>query len=248
MPDFLIIGAQKCGTTSLYQYLTCHPQIVSANQKEVHFFDLNYNLGLDWYRAQVGEVDRPNSLCGEASPYYIFHPQVPQRVYQHFPQIKLIVLLRNPVDRAISHYYHEVNRLKTETFSLEDAIAREPERLQGELEKLETDPNYYSYNHQHYTYLSRGLYLEQLQRWMTFFPKDRFLILRSEDFWEKPDRTLAEVLEFLQLPPLQLETYPSYNAGNYIQVNSSVLQKLSRYFQPPNQQLSAFLQRDFKWE
>lgn len=246
MPDFLIIGAQKCGTTSLYEYLTQHPQIVSANQKEVHFFDLNYKLGLDWYRVQWGEVYRPNSLCGEASPYYIFHPQVPQRVYQHFPQIKLIVLLRNPVDRAISHYYHEVN-LGFETLSLEEAIAREPERLQGELEKLETDPNYYSYNHQHYTYLSRGLYLEQLQRWMTFFPKYQFLILKSEDFWEKPDRTLAEVLEFLQLPPLTLDTYPSYNAGNYIQVNSSVLQKLSRYFQPPNQKLSAFLQRDFNW-
>jgi Sulfotransferase domain len=154
--------------------------------------------------------------------------------------------LRNPVDRAISHYYHEV-KLGSETLSLENAIAQEPERLQGEIEKLETDPNYYSYNHQHYTYQSRGLYLEQLQRWMAFFPKDQFLILKSEDFWEKPDRFLAEVLEFLQLPPLQLDTYPGYNAGNYTEIDPSLKQKLSQYFQEPNQQLSAFLQRDLNW-
>ncbi|HIK32301.1 MAG TPA: sulfotransferase domain-containing protein [Oscillatoriales cyanobacterium M59_W2019_021] len=221
MLDFLIIGAQKCGTTSLYHYLTQHPQVVSANQKEVHFFDLNYSLGLEWYKRQLGQGDCPNCLYGEASPYYIFHPRVPQRVYQHFPQVKLIVLLRNPVERAISHYYHEFNRLKVETLSLEEAIAREPERLKGELEKLDADPNYYSYNHQHYTYLSRGLYLEQLQRWMKLFPKEQFLILSSEEFWTNPDRTLAEVLNFLQLSPLQLETYLSYNAGNYSQGASS---------------------------
>lgn len=284
MPDFLIIGAQKCGTTSLYEYLTQHPQIVSATRKEVHFFDLNYALGLEWYKSKLGEVDQLNSICGEASPYYIFHPQVPQRVYQHFPQVKLIVLLRNPVDRAISHYYHELNRLKAETLPIEEAIDREPKRLQGELEKLETDPNYYSYNHQHYTYLSRGLYLEQLQRWMALFPREQFLILSSEEFWEKPDRTLAEVLNFLQLPSLQLDAYPSHNAGNYSPVvqprkppilqkvrswwkhllfqadtnltenlvntagvSPFLRQKLNRYFQEPNQQLSAFLQRDFNW-
>lgn len=246
MPFFLIIGAQKCGTTSLYSYLTQHPQVQAANQKEVHFFDLNYHLGVEWYTAQLGEIARPNGLCGEASPYYLFHPQVPARVHQHFPQVKLIVLLRNPVERAISHYYHEV-KLGYETLSLEAAISQEGDRLQGELEKLQTTPTYYSYNHQHYTYLSRGLYLQQLQRWMAFFPKDKFLILKSEDFWAKPDRTLAEVLEFLQLPPLQLETYPSYNAGNYTSIDPSLYQTLSDYFHQPNQQLSEFLQRDFNW-
>lgn len=244
MADFLIIGAQKCGTTSLYHYLTQHPQIVSASCKEVHFFDLNYQFGLEWYTAQLGEFARANSLCGEASPYYIFHPQVPARVARHFPQVKLIVLLRNPVDRAISHYYHEV-KLGCETLSLEDAIAQESDRLHGELEKLQTDANYYSYNHQHYTYLSRGLYLQQLQHWMTFFPQEQFLILKSEDFWENPDRTLVEVLNFLQLPPLQLETYPSYNAGNYTPIESSVDRSLRDYFDKPNRQLSEFLQRDF---
>lgn len=221
MLDFLIIGAQKCGTTSLYHYLTQHPQIVSATRKEVHFFDLNYSLGLEWYKTQLGQGDCPDCLYGEASPYYIFHPQVPQRVYQLFPQVKLIVLLRNPVDRAISHYYHEFNRLKAENLSLEEAIACEPERLKGELEKLDADPNYYSYNHQHYTYLSRGLYLEQLHRWMKLFPKEQFLILSSEEFWENPDRALTDVFEFLHLHPLKLETYPSYNTGNYSNTSSS---------------------------
>lgn len=248
MLDFLIIGAQKCGTTSLYRYLTQHPQIVSATRKEVHFFDLNYSLGLDWYSTQLGKFNRPTCLYGEASPYYIFHPHVPQRVYQHFSRVKLIVLLRNPVDRAISHYYHEFNRLKAETLPLEEAIAREPDRLKGELEKLETDPTYYSYNHQHYTYLSRGLYLEQLDRWMKLFPKEQFLILSSEEFWANPDRALTEVFDFLQLPPIQLETYLSYNAGNYTLVDPNFHNQLSQYFQEPNQKLFSFLQRDLNWK
>ncbi|HEY9295730.1 MAG TPA: sulfotransferase domain-containing protein, partial [Phormidium sp.] len=163
-PDFIIIGAQKCGTTSLYEYLIQHPQILAASKKEVHFFDLNFAKGVDWYRQQFKPVSQ-KSITGEASPYYIFHPLVPQRIYQLFPQVKLIVLLRNPVERAISHYYHEV-RLGFEDLGLEDAIAQEPARLEGETAKILADETYYSYNHQHYTYLSRGVYVEQLNNWM----------------------------------------------------------------------------------
>ncbi|MBE9040822.1 sulfotransferase domain-containing protein [Oscillatoriales cyanobacterium LEGE 11467] len=247
MPDFLIIGAQKCGTTSLYCYLAQHPQIITVPHKEVHFFDLNYDRGLDWYGAHFPPSGLPGAIAGEASPYYLFHPQVPARVYQHFPQIKLIVLLRNPVDRALSQYHHEV-KLGFEQLPLEEAIAREPERLQGEVEKLSTDPTYYSYNHQHYTYLSRGRYLEQLQRWRIYFPPEQFLILKTEDLHDRPDETLARVLAFLQLPIVDLPTYLSYNAGSYPRAIESVKQDLTDYFREPNQQLWKYLQQDFDWQ
>jgi len=245
-PDFIIIGAQKCGTTSLYQYLIQHPQIVPASQKEVHFFDLNFAKGVDWYRQQFKSVSQ-DFITGEASPYYMFHPLVARRIYELFPQVKLIALLRNPVERAISHYYHEV-RLGFEKLSLEDAIAQESARLEGEWEKFLADETYYSYNHQHYTYLSRGNYVEQLKHWMQFFPKEQFLVLPSEELYNQPNIVLNQVLNFLELPSYQLTQYDKYNSGEYPAVTQEIRQQLQAYFQPYNQQLEEFLGVKFPWE
>lgn len=244
-PDFIIIGAQKCGTTSLYQYLIQHPQVVPASQKEVHFFDLNFAQGVDWYRQQFKPISQ-GFITGEASPYYIFHPLVAKRIYKLFPQVKLIALLRNPVERAISHYYHEV-RLGCEKLGLLDAIAQEPARLKGETPKMLADETYYSYNHQHYTYLSRGIYVEQLKHWMQFFPKEQLLVLPSEELYNQPNQVLNQVLEFLQLPSYQLTQYDKYNSGEYPAVTPEIRQQLQTYFQPYNQQLEELLGVKFPW-
>ncbi|HLO49759.1 MAG TPA: sulfotransferase domain-containing protein [Kamptonema sp.] len=247
-PDFIIIGVQKGGTTSLYNYLIQHPQIAAAAQKEVHFFDLNFEKGIEWYSSQFPDIaENKHLLAGEASPYYIFHPRVPQRIYDLFPQVKLIVLLRNPVDRAISHYHYYV-KIQYEHLSLEDAIAAEPSRLQGEIEKLLASETYYSYNHQHHTYLSRGIYADQLPAWMTLFPKEQILILKSEDLYAKPAATFNTTLEFLNLPPHQLDNYGKHNSGEYPPVSKEIYQQLVEYFRPHNQRLTEYLGRDFGWE
>lgn len=253
MPDFLILGAQKCGTTSLYQYLVRHPQILPAKEKETHFFDLRFHLGFDWYNTFFpAESFGRNLLVGEATPYYLFHPLVPERVYQFYPQMKLIVLLRNPVERAISHYYHEV-RLGFEQLSLPAAIAQESKRLQGEVEKIISYRYYPSYYHQHYSYVSRGLYLQQIQRWMAYFPRSQFCILPSETFFQNPQTTLDRVFAFLQLPGCTISTYSQHNRGEYPQnwyqnlTRLTIRQKLARYFAEPNQQLQNFLQQNFSW-
>ncbi|MGC9505761.1 sulfotransferase family protein [Baaleninema sp.] len=245
MPDFLILGAQKGGTTSLFYYLSHHPMVRVAPQKEVHFFDLQYHLGADWYASQFPPTP-PNAITGEASPYYLFHPDVPRRVAATCPQVKLIALLRNPVDRAISQYFHEV-KLGFETLSLEDAFGQEPQRLAQEAEKLRNDPNYHSYNYQHYSYLARGRYLEQLQQWWNHFPREQLLILNSETFYRNPSHTLTQVLSFLNLPPIALEAYPSLNAGNYSHIPQSLKQQLQTYFQPHNQALFDELQQNWGW-
>lgn len=246
MPDFIIIGTQKGGTTSLYNYLIQHPQIVSAVTKEVHFFDLNFHKGKDWYFAQFPQpVDLPsNCLTGEATPYYLFHPLVSQRVYQMLPQVKLIVLLRDPVARAISHHAHEV-RLNYEHLPLEEAIATEPARLQGEVEKLLSGEIDYSFNHQHYSYLSRGIYVDQLKAWMNFFPREQFLIIKSEELYSNPSAILNQVFDFLELPTYQLSDYGKYNAGNYPGIGAATHQHLKEYFQPYNQSLEDYLGRKF---
>ncbi len=247
-PHFMILGTQKGGTNSLYNYLCQHPQIIPAVQKEIHFFSLHYQKGIDWYHTQFPTSADGNLLwTGEGTPYYLFHPGVPERVYQHFPHMKFIVLLRNPVDRAISHYYWEVN-LGYEILSLEEAITQEPERLQGELEKLLADENYYSYNHQHYSYLSRGIYQEQLQNWMNLFSREQFLILKSEDFLSQCSERVNQVFEFLGLPAYQLPNYKKYNVGAYPEVSPQIRQHLTEYFQPYNDKLVEFLGQEFSWQ
>lgn len=245
-PDFLIIGVQKGGTTSLYNYLIQHPQILPASQKEVHYFDLNYDKGPEWYLQQF-PPRHLDQLAGEASPYYIFHPHVPQRVYQFSPQIKLILLLRNPIDRAISHYYYYI-KIRYETLPLEEAIAAEPQRLQGELEKLLADETYYSYNHQHHSYLTRGHYADQLQTWLQYFPQEQLLILKSEDLYHNPAGTFNRVLTFLNLPPHPLKTYAKHNAGDYPPINPTTYQHLKDYFRPHNGRLTDLLGREFNWD
>ena len=247
-PHFMILGTQKGGTNSLYNYLCQHPQILPATQKEIHFFTLHYQKGINWYRSQFPSTADGNLLLtGEGTPYYLFHPGVPRRVDHHFPQMKFIVLLRNPVYRAISHYYWEVN-LGHEMLSLEEAINQEPERLQGEAEKLLSDETYYSYNHQHYSYLSRGIYLEQLQNWMNFFGREQFLILKSEDFSRRSAEILNRVFEFLGLPAYQLTRYKKYNVGDYPEVHPKIRQQLTEYFQPYNDKLVEFMGQEFVWK
>lgn len=247
-PDFIIIGAQKGGTTSLYNYLTQHPQIAHATQKEVHYFDLNFDKGADWYYSQFPQPKSgENLLTGEASPYYICHPQVPGRVHDFSPKIKIIALLRNPVERAISHYYYYI-KIGYESLSLENAIASEPERLKGEIEKLLANPNYQSYEYQHHSYLTRGIYADQLPAWMKLFPKEQILIIKSEDLYTNPSATVNTVLEFLDLPAQQLETYGKHNSNEYPPISEAVYQQLRAYFRSHNQRLAELCDRDFGWD
>lgn len=255
MPDFIIIGAQRCGTTSLYNYLTTHPCIVPAVMKEIHFFDLNFRKGVTWYRAHfpsllyryfVKQRQGQDIITGEASPYYFLHPLVPKRVSEILPRVKLIALLRNPVDRAYSHYYQMVG-YGDEPLSFEDAIQREAERLSNEVEKIVADENYYSFNHQVYSYLARGIYIDQLKVWRSFFPKNRILILKSEDFFTNPQAIFKQILVFLELPNWEPKEPRKYNQSKYPKMNATTRKRLLSYFEPHNQRLYEYLGVNFGW-
>lgn len=256
LPEFLIIGTQRAGTTSLYKYLVKHPAVAQALTKELRFFDLNYDKGIRWYRSRFPSrryrqlTKRRTGLdlvVGEGSPDYLFHPHAPHRVARFLPDAKLIVLLRNPVDRAYSHYWHQVKR-GFETLSFEQAVDREPERLEGELEKMLRDERYLSFERHHHSYLARGLYVTQLRTWMDLFPRERFLIERAEAFFQEPSLVFNRVLEFLGLPPFELDSYDTYNAFSEGAMNPETHRRLATYFRPHNEQLYEFLGRDFGWE
>lgn len=197
LPTLLIIGAQKGGTTSLHEYLAEHPDVGSASIKEVQYFSLNSHRPLDWYRAHFPEQGIYRHVF-ESSPYYLFHPCCPERVRRVLPDVKLVVLLRDPVDRARSHHNHELSH-GFERLGFAAALDREQSRLAGEERRLCADPRYRSFAHQHYSYVARGMYASQLERWLEFFPREQMLILPSEGLFADPAQTLHHLQDWLGL-------------------------------------------------
>jgi hypothetical protein len=256
LPDYLIIGAQRAGTTSLHRYLIQHPGVrTTLRTKGVHFFDTGYGRGMSWYasrfptRLTAWYVARRHGVelrTGEASPYYLFHPQVPARVAEHLPQVKLIALLRDPVGRAYSHYQHEAAR-GFETLSFEEAIEAEPARLAGEEERMLAEPLYHSFAHQHHSYLARGRYAEQLERWLARFDERQLLVLSSERFFAEPEATFARVLEFLELPAFPPGAFERHNGYDYRTMGEEVRGRLAEHFREPNRRLYELLGDDFGW-
>lgn len=246
LPGFLIIGVMKGGTSALFYYLRQHPQVRLALSKEPHYFDLHYGWGLNWYRVEF-PARAPGVISGEASPYYIFHPLAPSRARQTVPDARIIVLLREPVSRAYSHYHHMLRRGE-ETLPFEEAIAAEADRLKGETERIRQNPEYFSPNHMYYSYLGRGHYAEQIEAWREHFPPEQMLILSSEDFFARPGDIFAETVSFLGLAPRPLRYAPQMNKGSYPPMNPATRQRLREYFHPHNLRLYELVGRDFGWD
>jgi len=248
LPGFLVIGAQKAGTTALYAYLREHPAITGPSWKEVSFFDRHYARGEAWYRGNFPNNLRVRGdLVGEASPSYLFHPLAPERVAGLVPEAKLIALVRNPVDRAYSHYQHEV-ALGREPLSFEDALAAEDERLRGEEERLVADPTYFSHAWWNYTYRARGLYAEQLERWLAVFAGEQLLVVPSDDLSADPGAAYARVLEFLGAAPHRLGSYPRVFERQYEPMSPGTRARLAAEFAEPNRRLYELLGRNLAWE
>lgn len=252
LPSFIIIGTQKGGTTSLYDEITSHPCVTPAVTKEVHFFDVNFGKGLRWYQAffpsysQGSKRHSKDFITGEASPSYLCHPHAARRISEIVPQVQLLVLLRNPVTRAYSHYHHEV-RLGFETLPFAEAIENENERLLGEKEKMLADETYDSQNYRHYSYLARGIYIDQVRVWRQLFPDKQILFLKSEDFYKDTTAVMKRVIAFLGLSDWEPEARRKPKAFPYPQMDAKTRQCLMDYFEPYNQRLYEYLGVDFGW-
>jgi hypothetical protein len=254
LPDFLIIGAEKAGTTFLYWALCQHPEIEPASEKELHFFDTRKwsNRGVGWYRSQFPAPawrDGRKVVTGEASPYYLFHPSSARRASVTVPDVKLIALLRNPVDRAYSAYNHKV-AAGQEPLSFEEALAEEDERTAGEMEKMLSDESYYSRSIRVHAYRSRGIYVDQLQRWHKHFGPEQLLVLRSEDLFADPVATMDVVEEFLELPKFEIDIASlteKRNSRTFRPMDPSTRQRLEQFYKPHNRRLYEYLGVDFDW-
>lgn len=210
LPDFLGLGTQKGGTTTLHQLLRRHPGIFLPPSKELHYFTVHYAEGVSWYASHYAEAPL-HCRCGDITPYYLFHPQAPGRIRDLLPNVKLIVLLRDPVERTLSQYFHAV-RLGVEPLPLEQALVAEPRRLAGAEQSL-AEAGVRHLSHQEHSYLARSRYEQQLARYERLFAPEQLLVLRSEDLFSQPDRIWRRLLVFLELEPVALPDAPPANAG-----------------------------------
>lgn len=249
-PDFLIIGAHRSGTTSLYNYLTAHSKVLRARSKEIHFFDNYFKKGIKWYFSNFSK--NKGTLTGEATPNYLWHPLVPKRVKTYLPEIKLIVILRNPIDRAYSHYQRNIYD-SPRNWSFKEALKFERENVTKELELLRTNSNRHSRNFTLMAFLTIGKYEEQLKRWFNFFSREQFLILSFEEFF-RGEREFKKLLSFLELgeeiPRILKEGKKFHKGGpsSYPPMLKEERKKLRKFFKPYNEKLYQLLGKDFGWD
>lgn len=254
-PDFIMIGAQRCGTTSLYRALMAHPQLVQPTfHKGINYFDLNYQRGPNWYRGHfpIAEIarHRPASrgapLAFEASGYYVYHPFAIERMARDLPQVKLVLMLRDPVERAFSAYKHEYARA-FEWESFERALELEDERLAGEIDRMRRDPGYESFPHRHHSYRHRGLYAEQLDRVYRHFPRRQVHVIESEAFFAEPAEQFRLLLAFLGLRPCESAIFGQYNARPGESMPAGTRHALDDYYAPHNERLAGLLGWAPRW-
>jgi Sulfotransferase domain len=247
LPDFLVIGAQRAGSTALFAQLCAHPAVAAPSHKEIHYFDLQSFRGRRWYRSHFPPAASSRGrITGEASPYYLFHPAVPARVAEALPEVRLIALLRDPVARAYSHYQLSV-RDGHEPLGFEEALRAEPERLAGEEERLLADGAYRSHAHRHQSYAARGAYAEQLRRWHTHVAPERLLVISSEELFADPAGTAGAVLEFLGLEAEAIPPLPVRNQRPYPAMSDEARSLLEARFEEPNRQVYELVGRDLGW-
>jgi hypothetical protein len=255
-PGFVMIGAQRCGTTSMFLALASHPQVIRPKyRKGVNYFDLNYARGENWYRghfpttaaARRAAAGYGEPVAFEASGYYLYHPLAIERLARDLPEAKLIVMLRNPVQRAFSAYKHErAGGFEQET-SFERVLELEDSRLAGEVERMRREPGYQSYSHRHHSYRRRGQYAEQIERVFGLFAREQVHILESEAYYADPPREYQRVVEFLGLHAFEPQRFSQPKAHPSEPMAPATLDLLTRHYAPHNERLAELLGQPPRW-
>lgn len=260
-PDFLLVGAKRGGTTSLWKYLTEHPDVLpmfprAEKHKGLYYFDEGFAHGDRWYRshfplrAHVARRARRSghrTVVGEATPYYLYHPLAPERAQAAVPDAAVLVVLRDPVERAYSHYKERV-RNRTEPLSFADAVAAEPERLAGEAARIVADPAYVSFAHRHQSYVDQGRYAPMLERWFAAYGRDRVLVEISEDMYADPQATYDRVTDHVGIARHRLADTSAHNAEPARDLDPATRARLAALLAPDVRATEELLGRSLPWD
>jgi len=251
LPDFFVIGAGRTGTTSLYYYLDQHPSLSKSAYDELGFFDVNFHLGLHWYRSLFPSIFTKFRIklkthffmTYDVTPFYVRRPWVARRMKKLFPDSKLIIVLRNPVDRTYSHYYLSTESGETRTF--EEVIEEDMNDISEWSVDLKDD--YYFATKVENSKLARAFYVEQLAVWFELFPKNQILIISSEELASNTKNIMNDIFQFLNLPEYEIPNIEKVNVSKYSKMNPETRKILIDFFKPYNEQLYKFLNRKFDW-
>lgn len=251
LPDFIIIGTARSGTTSLYNNICQHPCVLSAAYDELGFFDSNFHLGMNWYRSLfptnlskwILKRKMKFAITGEDTPFYIWSPAVAKRILKILPDVKLIVLFRNPVDRAYSNY-HLGLRAGSENLSFEDAIHTELDNLKKFTNNSENNIEKYIIPR---SYISKGFYADQLKIWLKLFKKEQLFITSTENFESNPQETLNQIFEFLEIPKYQITTPKKYKVASYPKMKNETRKFLLDFYKKFNNELFELVGKEFAW-
>ncbi len=261
LPDYLILGAMKCGTTSLSFYLSQNPHNLSAYRKEIRYFDRRFHRGEAWYKAHFPRLSTIEAkrqsmgarvITGEATPNYLFHPRVPWLLHEAVPEARLIAILRNPIERAFSHYNHNRRAERTlgqipEPLSFMQALEAEETRIEGKRDQMLSTPGFDSTEYLQFSYMNQGVYVDQLAAFTELFGRERLLVLRSEDFYSNPQNILDSVADFLEVGRHEIPDLAAKNVNQYSNMDPEARRFMERFFAPHNRHLYEFLGRDMEW-
>jgi len=259
VPSFLVAGGQRCGTTSLHRALIAHPVVAGPMlHKGVNYFDFNYHRGPAWYRGHFPLLSSARRRAGnwsvgsgepqamESCGSYLYHPLALSRIARDLPGVRLLVMVRDPIERAYSAYKHEIAR-GYESESFERALDLEPQRMLGEVERLVSEPGYQSHAHRHHAYVARGQYVDQLRPAFDLFGRDWVHVVDSADFFAHPEATYDDILDFLGLPAWLPGSFDRHNARPSEPMPESIRKQLDDYFLPYDEQLAKLLGRTPSW-
>lgn len=254
LPDFIVIGAKRCGTTSLYHYLGSHPSIKKSSHDHLGFFDDNYHLGLQFYRSFFPTIFEKRKYIKETGKFltydvtssYIQHYECAQRIHHLFPQIKLIAILRNPVDRAYSEYNLHL-RVNDKMKEFEYYVNQE----MIEIEEFEKNNQYVSsklFTKDQKNYLKKGFYFEQLVPWFDLFPRENIHIISTEQLGMKPNEIMNDIFKFLNIEACQIDTEKKHEKGSYKELSADTRKLLQDFFMPKNKKLYGLIEKNFDWK
>ena len=251
LPDFFVIGPGRTGTTSLFHYLDQHPSLSKSAYDELGFFDVNFHLGFHWYRSLFPSIltkfriklKTNFFMTYDVTPSYVRRPWIARRIKKLFPNSKLIIVLRNPIDKTYSHYY--LSTTSGETRNFEEVIKKDMDDI-SKWNINSKDDNYFATKVEN-SKLARGFYVEQLLPWFELFPKNQILIISSEELASNTKNVMSEIFKFLNLPEYEIPNTDKVNVSKYSKMNPDTRKILINFFKPYNEQLFKFLDRKFDW-
>jgi lipopolysaccharide transport system ATP-binding protein len=230
-----------------------HPDILPATRKEVHYYDKKYYLGFSWYRTHFPlRFFHKNKITGEATPYYFFHPLAAKRIKEDLPDVKLILLLRHPIERAYSHFQMSLRKNYEEESDFLKAIENKKERIRNEKEKIIKSQKYISKLHMNFSYIERGKYYSQLINLYKYFKKEQVLIIKSENLFINPNQELKKIHQFLKIRHIPIKEVKTYSKGQYQSLKKIISEeeywKLKKLYREEIEYLTKELGSEFEWD